>query len=377
MSRTNRNDALDKYLSKKGKSSKKSDINIIDENEDIPYEPEIDEEEEDGPVIVTENYIPVDDLNFKSDLDENNRRKKDSKSRRKRYDSDDSSSQKGELVRPSKRYHTDDSSLQREKRRRKRFDSDDEDTDHKSRKTNRRRYDSDDDISHDRPKPHKKARKRYDSDDNMRDNSPNRNDFDNENEKSKKKRQREDERAKMSSGHSAGLQSAAQFRVAENRIQGEKRQDMKELTPGSTVYRDKDGKVLVMSEPSQNTKANIENDGTWNVGLKQRQDAIERATEMQIISQSTFARSVNDTDRFMRNVAREGDPMASHASQSEHGGKKIYKGPPAKPNRFNIRPGYRWDGVDRGNGFEDKVLAKIYGKGNRDEERYKYSCADM
>jgi pre-mRNA-splicing factor CWC26 len=366
MSRTKRSDALDKYSSKGGKSRNKSDVKIIDDDDDIPYEPEIDEAVDEGPIVVTENYITLgtcdDNVNDRNggDFHEQKQKKKDSKRRRKRYDSDDSLSQR-DL-----------------KRDRKRFDSDDEDQRQASRKTSRRRYDSDDDdIRLDRSKSHQKARKRYDSDDDMDHRSRKQHGAENEREESFQGRERDGDGAKMSSGHSAGLQSVAQFRITENKIQGQKRQDTKELTPGSTVYRDKDGKVLTVSDSAQNPKNNIENDGTWNVGTKQRQDALDRAAEMQSISQSTFSRSASDTDRFMRHVAREGDPMASHASKSDRGGKKIYKGPPPKPNRFNIRPGYRWDGVDRGNGFEDKVLAKIYGKGNRDEEHYKYSCADM
>ena len=59
------------------------------------------------------------------------------------------------------------------------------------------------------------------------------------------------------------------------------------------------------------------------------------------------------------------------------GRKPMYKGPPPKPNRYGIRPGYRWDGIDRGNGYEDRLLSSLHSKGREKEEAYKWSSADM
>lgn len=54
----------------------------------------------------------------------------------------------------------------------------------------------------------------------------------------------------------------------------------------------------------------------------------------------------------------------------------IYQGA-FPPNRYNIRPGYRWDGVDRSNGYEKKRFEALNAKKAVEEEAYKWSTSDM
>lgn len=54
-----------------------------------------------------------------------------------------------------------------------------------------------------------------------------------------------------------------------------------------------------------------------------------------------------------------------------------YRGPPPPPNRYNILPGSKWDGVDRSNGFEKKYYESITARKAFEQEAYKWSTEDM
>ena len=97
-------------------------------------------------------------------------------------------------------------------------------------------------------------------------------------------------------------------------------------------------------------------------GEVQQAQATARREALQDAALMPLARGRDDAEmnREMRAQERWNDPMAEFLApsqqQQQKGGKRgkgrpVYKGA-AAPNRYGIRPGYRWDGVDRGNGFE-------------------------
>jgi pre-mRNA-splicing factor CWC26 len=291
-----------------------------------------------------------------------------------------------------------------------RYDSDDDDSNsdndgnkndsysRRGKRENRRvRYDSDDD-SNDDNKSNKKdkrqtikkrqrsrslspsPRKRYTRHDSSSDSEYHSKDRKGKHHSSKKNKNE----MKMSSGHQAGLQSSSQFKIKEQEIQRKKKmmKEKEKHNQGETLYRNEHGKRVTETEHHQQARKEVVDvEMDLNTGKIQKQRNEDLYHERELLKQGTFARSINDADQYRKDIIRKGDPMAAAAAASRKGGnitlKKVYKGPQPKPNRFGIQPGYRWDGIDRGNGFEDQVLAMLYGKGWKKEKMYQYSCSDM
>lgn len=134
-----------------------------------------------------------------------------------------------------------------------------------------------------------------------------------------------------------------------------------EFQHAETVFRDKSGRKrnLKLERLEQRRKAEDskreEQYAQWGKGLaqcRQQQQNVEDAIKEM---QKPFARYIDDEDldQMLREQEREGDPMANFIKKNkakENKNKKEkprYSGPAPPPNRFNIWPGYRWDGVDR------------------------------
>lgn len=194
---------------------------------------------------------------------------------------------------------------------------------------------------------------------------------------------------KMADGSYAGLQSASAVTAQLERRQREEREQFEaERRAGlvadqeETYYRDATGRRVDVGmaraaarraaldvEEKEKAKKEALRGEVQVEEAKQRRGELERARGMGV------ARGGDDEDmnRELKGQRRWNDPMARFleaeeespgAAKADGGGKgggttgkkASSRRPlckhPAPPNRYGIRPGYRWDGVDRSNGFE-------------------------
>uniref|UniRef100_A0A8C7AFU0 BUD13 homolog n=1 Tax=Neovison vison TaxID=452646 RepID=A0A8C7AFU0_NEOVI len=196
----------------------------------------------------------------------------------------------------------------------------------------------------------------------------------------------------MYSGSKTGLVSADVHREEQELKKRETLVFEAESQYAETVFRDKSGRKrnLKLERLEQRRKAEKDSErdelyAQWGKGLAQSRQQQQNVEDAVKEMQKPLARYIDDEDldRMLREQEREGDPMASFIKKSkakENKNKKVrprYSGPAPPPNRFNIWPGYRWDGVDRSNGFEQKRFARLASKKAVEELAYKWSVEDM
>ena len=207
----------------------------------------------------------------------------------------------------------------------------------------------------------------------------------------------------MESGLRAGLTSFdslkeqnAKIQETQNKQRQQSERDHKqEQEQEEVVYRDKHGRKVEGIEDYLKKQEKVleeqkKQQYEWGSGAKQRQEREEQRARMEEEKYKPLAQYADDADidAEVRGRSRWGDPAAqfkAHKSSSSSAdavedGKEVrprYKGPPAPPNRFGIEPDYLWDGVDRSNGFEQKLFAMQATKSAQAEKKYFWSVADM
>ncbi|XP_024220082.1 BUD13 homolog isoform X3 [Halyomorpha halys] len=217
---------------------------------------------------------------------------------------------------------------------------------------------------------------------------------------SKNHSERNDKRLdKTLDGKKAGLQDAKNLKEELNKLKEQENalfDKMKASVSGQTaaaIKRDrKTGKIRDTDkekeeEVKKSTKV-IERENKyarWGKGLKQIEEAEERVADYLHEVNKPLARYADDQDldRMLKAREREGDPMLDYIKNKQaesidvdNRGKPTYQGY-YLPNRFNIRPGHRWDGVDRSNGYEKQWFEKQNARKALQEEAYKWSTSDM
>lgn len=214
-------------------------------------------------------------------------------------------------------------------------------------------------------------------------------------------------KARMSSGASAGLQTASELKADMDRVRREEAERFAKVDAGelgrdaAVVVRDRKGRIVdreqQLAQRAEKEANKPQANKDWSRGLAQLAESKREAEQLANERTSKFARTREDLDEEQRKRKRWGDPSANAAPVDVDNVKKRERSMMAKaldamnnsgqaqesyngawpPNRFDIPPGPHWDGVDRSNGFEKKCFARVAAKEASKVERYHRSVSEM
>ena len=194
--------------------------------------------------------------------------------------------------------------------------------------------------------------------------------------------------ATMESGAHAGLQTAAQVTAQlKRRQEAERAQFMQDTSAHSganseTIYRDASGRIINVAMKRAEARKKAEAEAAKAAaeleaqkGDVQRAAAVKRKEDLKEAKYMPVARYADDVEmnEELKERERWNDPAAGFLEKKKAGksvsGKPLYQGA-AMPNRYGIRPGHRWDGVDRGIGFEKEWFAARNKRANLEKLDY-------
>ncbi|KAI8936790.1 Pre-mRNA-splicing factor cwc26 [Plenodomus lindquistii] len=195
---------------------------------------------------------------------------------------------------------------------------------------------------------------------------------------------------RMESGAKAGLQTAAEITAAMEKKQNEEKRKAEEVAKemGSaaqeTIYRDASGRIINVAMKRAEARKKVEEEERKKMekekaarGDVQNAEAAKRKQKLQDAKTMTIARYADDAELNdeLKERGHWNDPASGFLRKKKAGrsitGKPLYQGP-YQPNRYGIRPGHRWDGVDRGNGFEKQWFDSRNRKANIEKLEYQW-----
>ncbi|PTU20337.1 hypothetical protein P175DRAFT_0502477 [Aspergillus ochraceoroseus IBT 24754] len=152
-----------------------------------------------------------------------------------------------------------------------------------------------------------------------------------------------------------------------------------------TIYRDASGRIINVAmkraearREEEEKKLKEEAAKEALMGDVQRREREERRQQLAEAKVMPLARTAEDEalNEELKAQQRWNDPAAQFLTKStgpgtSTTGKPLYKGG-FQPNRYGIRPGHRWDGVDRGTGFEKEWFAARSKKGRLEALEYEW-----